>query len=86
MDTGECLRVFRGHQRGVFSLIYVPVDDDENTKIDEVCVFFVAIEGLNFHEKLLNCSARAFYNTPTKPWRLHIGGLAAVYACMQFLQ
>jgi len=34
MDTGECLRVFRGHQRGVFSFMYVPVDDDDDDEDD----------------------------------------------------
>jgi hypothetical protein len=44
MDTGECLRIFRGHQRGLFSLMYVPIDDDEDdneqsgNKNDEVSV------------------------------------------------
>lgn len=28
-DTGECIRVFTGHKRGVYPLIFIPIDDEE---------------------------------------------------------
>ena len=28
MESGECLRVFRGHQRAIFTFMYIPVDDE----------------------------------------------------------
>ena len=28
-DTGECIRVFTGHTRGVYPLIFIPGDDEE---------------------------------------------------------
>lgn len=29
-DTGECVRVFTGHKRGVYTLIFIPIDEEES--------------------------------------------------------
>ena len=29
-DSGECVRVFRGHKRGVYPLIFIPAEQDED--------------------------------------------------------
>ena len=29
VDTGQCLRVFAGHKKGVYPMVYVPGDEEE---------------------------------------------------------
>jgi len=34
-DSGECVRTFCGHQRAVFSIVYIPSDDCCDSRPDE---------------------------------------------------
>lgn len=29
MDTGQCLKVFAGHKKGVYPMVYIPGEDDD---------------------------------------------------------
>lgn len=32
LETGECVRVFSGHKRGVYPLIFLPADEEDNAE------------------------------------------------------